>query len=265
MDRDLAIGVAAAIALHVGLGVWATTIERWVPPAPEPRVVAKAVYEEIKLPEPEPPPPPPPPPEPAPEPVPTEVTKPDPAPTPTVKPKRRPKPKAPPKDQPPPANEPAPLVLSKTYGATANGGGVAVQTGDEDRFGDPAVEATERNRRRRENDGDAGTPTAAAAATVAAKKVVIVHARPRRRGGCEVEWPKNAPSGRRVVEVTLLLSIGSTGKVTPSRILRSAGEPFDSAARAALSRCAFEPGTRDGVPMADKVPFVVEFKPGSDA
>ena len=33
------------------------------------------------------------------------------------------------------------------------------------------------------------------------------------------------------------------------------------AAMQALRSCAFEPGKRDGQPIVDKVPFVVEFKP----
>ncbi|MEY3015537.1 MAG: hypothetical protein RIT45_4272 [Pseudomonadota bacterium] len=269
MDRDLLIGLVAALVVHAGFGYWAATLERPAPPVEEERLVAVAVVEDVRLPPP--PPPPPPPPEPKPEPKPPEPT-PEPkaeAPKPQPKPKGQPKRKnkaKPKSDKPPPdPSEPAPLVLSKTYGAGADGGGVAVQTGDEDMFGDPTVEANERNTRRRGDDDSRAKPATEGPAgnPVPEKKVTIVHARPK--GRCKVDWPEGAPSSRRIVEVTLLLSIGVTGKVTPKRVLRSAGEPFDSAARRALARCAFEAGTRDGKPFVDKVPFVVEFKPGSDA
>ena len=62
-----------------------------------------------------------------------------------------------------------------------------------------------------------------------------------------------------------MLTIGTDGSVKPGRLLRAAGEPFDSAARNALRGCPFDAGTKDGKPFVDKVPFVVEFKPGSDA
>ncbi len=94
-------------------------------------------------------------------------------------------------------------------------------------------------------------------------KIVIVHAVPRSR--CKVSWPEGAPALRRIVEVTLQLTIDRKGKVKRARVLRSAGEPFDSAARTALLGCAFKPGRRNGRPFVDKVPFVVEFKPGADA
>lgn len=59
----------------------------------------------------------------------------------------------------------------------------------------------------------------------------------------------------------LLLTVDRGGAVRKVRVLRGAGDAFDSAAQAALRTCRFEPGLRDGRPFVDRVPFVVEFKP----
>ncbi len=267
----MVVGLALAVALHVGLGWWGASldIQREPPKLPD-RMVAKAVYQDVELPKP-PPPPPPPPPEPKPEPKPEPVVKKE-APKPKPKPKKRGQPKRKKKKRKkqdnkpkPKPNEPAPLVLSKTYGSSGDGG-VTVQQGDEDMFGDPAVEANERNTRPRDDDGDDKQPAAPGPTGDGGKKerkVVIVHARPKSR--CKVDWPEGAAASRRIVEVTLLLSIDKRGRVSPKKILRSAGEPFDSAAKKALRACAFKPGTRDGKAFTDRVPFVVEFRPGSGA
>ena len=63
----------------------------------------------------------------------------------------------------------------------------------------------------------------------------------------------------------LLLTINPRGKVAKARVLRSLGPVFDDVAVKALQACAFVPGTRDGKPFTDRVPFVVEFKPGLGA
>ena len=163
------------------------------------------------------------------------------------------------KPKKPPSDEPPPLVLSQTYDGSS-GGGVEVQTGDDDMFGDPSVEANERNTRPRvQEDDDDGEDEVD---EEPAKQVVVRHARPK--GRCSVTWPEGAPAGRRVVEVKMLLTVGKTGRVGKIRVLRSAGEPFDSAARAAMKKCRFSAGTRDGVAFVDRVPFVVEFRPNAD-
>ncbi len=261
MGRDFTIAFGAALALHALAAVWASSLPTAVAPEEQERRVARAIFEEVKL-----PPPPPPPPEeqkPEPEPEKPEAKAPPPTPAPRPVPRNRPKPK-PQDSEPPPKDEPAPLVLSQTYGATADGGGVRVQTGDEDSFGDPAVEAT-RGARRRDDSPRAGPAGEGTGGPTPApeRKVEIIHAVPRT--SCKADWPEGAPAARRVVEVTVLLSIDLEGKVASTRLLRAAGEPFDSAARKALQRCVFVPGTRDGKAFLDRIPFVVEFRPGSDA
>ncbi len=260
------VGFALALLLHLSIGWWGAGLDLTrAPPKLPDRVVARAVYEEIRLPPPPPPPPKPKPPEPKPEPV-VKQEAPKPAPKKLMgQPKRKKKPKKPDTKPKPKPNEPAPLVLSKTYGATGDGG-VVVQSGEDDMFGDPGVAANENNTRPRGDDdgGSAATPGPKGdGGTAKERQILIVHARPKSR--CTVAWPEGSPGSRRIVEVTLLLSVDTLGKVSTKRILKSAGEPFDSAAKAALRRCAFRPGTRDGKAFVDRVPFIVEFRPGSSA
>ncbi len=264
MHRDLQIGLVVAILLHGALHALAGAM-----PAPqaEERVemmLARTVNQKIELSKPPPPPPPPPEPKKV-EPEPKPEAKKAPKPKPKGKPKKRkPKKSKPKPDKAPAADEPAPLVLSKTYSGGSGDGGVFVQSGEDDILGDPEIEANERNTRPREQVEEKAPVTAEPESEGEDEpKIVIVHAVPKSR--CKVNWPEGAPALRRIVEVTLQLTIDRKGKVTRTRVLRSAGEPFDSAARKALKGCTFTPGRRNGRPFVDKVPFVVEFKPGADA
>ena len=256
MNRNLAIGLSAAVAMHAIALTWSVGLARPVQPlAPPPEIQVRTVREQIEL-------PPPPPPEPklAPEPPPPKPTD---AVAPVDRPASpRPRSAQPKSNRPPPPtdakDEPPPLVLSQTYGSGGDPG-VAVNRGDEDSLGDPDIDPTEANVRRRLPPPPVQAPVAGQGDGPAAREVRIVHAVPK--GRCKVEWPEGAEPGNRVVEVRLALSVSSDGKVLSARILRGAGEPFDSAAIAALEACAFLPATRDGMATADKVPFVVEFKP----
>lgn len=266
VDARLLTGLGLALLLHAAAALWASGLTMRPPMTLEPVKTVRTVRQDVKLPKP--PPPPPPKEEPKPEEPKLEPQAPKPqaeAPKPQA-PKRSPQPKSnepPPADAPPPSSEPAPLVLSKTYGGSGDSG-VAVQTGDHDTLGDPAVDATEENtRRRREEPKPAGTGGngTAPADEDDGGKVEIVHAVPK--GSCRVEWPEGAEVGHRTVEVRLSLEIGLDGRVKKARILRGAGEPFDDAAIEAVQGCAFQPGTRDGKPFVDRVPFLVVFKPSA--
>ena len=258
MNRDLVIGTVFALLLHSGVMWWGAGQVRPKPATIVREETVRTVREQIELPK---PPPPPPKPEPEPEPQPAkDDTAPAPQRAPVIK-SRAPQPASERKaENQPNNNEPQPLVLSQTYGEGSDSG-VAVQSGKEDVLGDPGVEATERNTRRRSDDTPKAAQSADSAAREAEIKVEIVHAAPRTR--CTVDWPAGAEIGNRVVEVTLSLQIGLDGTVTQARILRSAGQPFDQVAIAAMKACAFKPGTRDGKVFADRVPFIVEFKPSA--
>ena len=256
MNRELAIGTAISLLLHTLIGLWGMTLvpqHRTLPP--EARKLVKTVREQVMLPrKPDPPKPEPPKPEPKPEPT---SKLPDAA----AEPKLANKPKADtPKPQPQKPSEPAPLVLSKTYGAS-DGSGVAVNAGKEDTLGDPNVDPNADNTRQR------FVPKVDAPAVVAeageddesARKVEIVHAVSKSQ--CKVEWPEGAETSGRVLEVTLLLRIGLDGGIEKVSVLRGHGEPFDEAAMTWLRQCKFNPGTRDGKPFRDQIKYTVEFKP----
>ena len=252
----LVIGLAAAAVIHGLLALFIASI----PPRPVVEPKAKkvdryakleAIREKVELPKPEPPKPPEPPP-PKPEPEVAEAPKPKPKSKPKAKRKRRkgqPKKKRPaaaPKPKPAPevAPEPAPLVLSN-LGLT---GGVAVQAGDEDVFGDPSIAATPENTR--------PPPQVEEAPAAPPKRVAprIV----RRASGV---YPNDAPHLGRVVEVTLRLQVDEEGKVAKIHIVKGAGAAFDREARKTARRLRFKPGTLDDVPTAMWVPWVVVFEP----
>ena len=251
----LVIGLATAALIHGLLAIFIASIPPRPVVVPEAKKVDKyakleAIREKVELPKPEPPKPPEPPPEAKPEP---EVAKaPKPKPKPKAKRKRRkgqPKRKRPaaaPKPKPAPevAPEPAPLVLSN-LGLT---GGVAVQAGDEDIFGDPSIAATAENTRPppEVDEEPAGPPKRVAPRVV------------RRATGT---YPNDAPHLGRVVEVTLRLQIDESGKVAKIHVVKSAGAVFDREARKTARRLRFKPGTLDDVPTAMWVPWVVVFEP----
>ncbi len=260
MNRDLAIGTAISLLLHGALAYWASTLQ--TPhqlPLPEPKKLVRTVHQDIVLPKKEVPKLEPPkiePPKPA-------VQAPSETPEPVAKPSAKPKSETPKAQEPAPKpSEPAPLVLSKTYGAS-DGSGVAVNAGKDDTLGDPNVDPSERNTRQRfapkaEAPADNGNDNGESSAK-GERAVEIVHA--VKQHDFKVEWPDGEEPTARAVEVTLLLDIGLDGKVDKVRLLRGAGEPFDSQAIAALKQQQFKPGTRDGKPFRDHVSFVVEFKP----
>lgn len=269
MDRNLTIGICASLLLHAVVAVWVSDMQtrpRLIEPPPKRAV--RTVREQIALPKPKPKPPEEKPPEPklaeaAPTPAPQPQAKPQAA------PKRTPQPKSdqpPPKTPPPPSNEPQPLVLSKTYGGGGDEG-VAVQSGKEDVLGDPGVEANEDNVRRRpppevtSDQGGQGSDSQGDAPAKEPRKIEIVQARPRESCDKYIQWPEGAESGGRVIEVTLQLEIGEDGEIRKVKILRGAGEPFDSEAMRDIRRCPFSGGSRDGKAVSSKIAFVVAFKP----
>lgn len=279
-SRHMAIGLVVALLLHGTLAVWSLGLHEPVLTTP-PRPATRAVNMDVVLPKPAPRPTPPAPPV---VPAPPAVAKAEPpVKTPPrreqarkSKPKRARKAKRTAKaaGQPKRAAKPAaapstppPLVLSQTY---EGAGGVAVQKGDADILGNPAIEVTDANRNAPptpvagdatgDDEGDDGGDGDDDDDGAMPK---IRRARPKQV--CAVSWPADAPRERRIVEVRLLLTVSASGQVRRASVLKSVGQPFDKAAVKALQRCAFEPGTRDGRPFVDRVPFIVEFRPTDDA
>jgi TonB family protein len=246
----LVIGLTIASLIHGLLAVFILSIPPRPVVIPEAKKVDRyakleAIREKVELPKPKPPEPPP---EKKPEPEVAEVPK--------AKPKakrkrrkgqpKRKRPAAAPKPDPTPevVAEPAPLVLSN-LGLT---GGVAVQAGDEDVFGDPSVAATQENTR---------PPPEVDDAPVAPPKRVAPRVVRRAIGS----YPDDAPHLGRVVEVTLRLEIDEEGKVAKIHVVKGAGAAFDREARKTARRLRFKPGTLDDVPTPMWVPWIVVFEP----
>ncbi|MFO0744706.1 MAG: TonB family protein [Myxococcota bacterium] len=207
----------------------------WVKPKPPPEVA------KVEPPKPEPPKE-----EPKPEP-PKEEPKPPAAQPPRVKPKNPP-PATPPKPQ-----EPVPLALD---GLTNLGSGVVVQGGETTTLGNPEVVATKENTQPQEQvvGEPGGVPGG-----VPDRKVVRVppKVKVRPRG----EWPADAPPRAGAVLVKLSLLVGTDGKVEQVKLIKGAGAAFDREAKAVGLRAEFSPATEDGKPVAQWVPWVVEFTP----
>lgn len=272
MDRNLTIGIIASLLIHAVAAFWAGTMEsRARVLEPPTQKAVRTVREQIQLPKPKLPEikPPEPKPEAKPDPTPkaaeTQVAKPQ------LAPKRLPQPKSDqpaPKTPPPPSNEPAPLVLSKTYGSGGDDG-VAVQSGKEDVLGDPGVQANEENVRRRANPevtsdaGGQGNDSQGDLPGKEPRRIEVLQPKPKESCDKFISWPDGAESGGRVIEVTLQLEIGEDGSTRKVKILRGAGEPFDSEAVRDIKRCPFSAGSRDGKAVTSKIAFVVVFKPRS--
>lgn len=272
--RELGLGLIFALLVHGGGWWWLGTLEATPTPVEPPRQVARTVDFEVKLPTP--------PPKPAPTPTepvappPRQLAQQTPAPPPKAAAKASKAPRKASKARggkrtaarpavrpsaPPPA--PAPLMLSQVY---EGAGAVQVMEGEQDVLGNPAIAIGAPSTPRvpdptRVDVDDVGQLGGAGDEAEEERQVRIVHAAPRER--CRVQWPEGALTGNRVVEVKLQLTVDGTGRVSRARVIRGSGEPFDSAAVAALKGCAFVPGQRDGRPFVDRVPFTVAFKPGS--
>ncbi len=59
--------------------------------------------------------------------------------------------------------------------------------------------------------------------------------------------------------VALVLTLDDSGQVTDVAVATSAGDDFDQAAIAAAKELRFTPAERNGVPVASKIPFRIEF------
>lgn len=212
----------------------------WV--KPKPIEVAKVEVVEVKEPEVAPP-------EPKPEVKPPEVKEPPP------KAERRPpKPK---NDKPPPAARiDAPVALALT-GLTNAPGGMAIQKGEYDSFGDAAVKATEETTAPRAVEEPTGVPGGTGNVGRPEPKRVSARVKVRPKG----EWPADAPPRAGAVLVRLSLLVGTDGRVKDVKVVRKAGPAFDREARVVGLKAVFEPATVDGVAVESWVPWDVEFTP----
>ena len=261
-----AIAVAGALVVHAVLLIFVLLAP---PPEPHPPLPAadkdkyaalRAIREQVELPEPpkeEPPPEPPKEEEPPPEP-PKEEPPPEP---PKEKPKKLPRrgqPKKQKREAPEPEikAEPAPLVLENA-GLT---GGVNVQKGDQDIFGDPTVAANARNTRLSDvgEESDAASVTKGPPPPPKPKPKIITPKVKRRVKGI---YPADAPRLGRVIIVRLRVVVARDGTVKSVRVVKGAGASFDREAERVGKMLLFSPATLEGQPVEFTISWEVAFEP----
>jgi TonB family protein len=82
---------------------------------------------------------------------------------------------------------------------------------------------------------------------------------PRLTENAEPEYPRDPKARGEGANVTLLLEIDETGRVTRAVVATSGGAAFDDAAIEASTRLRFAPATRGGRPIRSKIPFQFTF------
>ncbi len=104
---------------------------------------------------------------------------------------------------------------------------------------------------RNEQPTDAGVPPAAPQLTKAPQVLHFV----------EAAYPPEALARGETAQVTFLIDIDETGKVTQAEVTRSAGPGFDAAAREAVLGLVFSPAEVDGKPAPVRLEYVYHFVP----
>ncbi len=150
----------------------------------------------------------------------------------------------------------APVALALT-GLTNAPGGMAIQKGEFDSFGDSAVVATKDTTAPRDVGRPDGVEGGKGDVAKPAPKRVAARVKSRPKG----EWPSDAPPRAGAVLVRLSLLVGVDGKVKDVKVVRKAGAAFDREARLVGLKALFEPATLDGQPVESWVPWDVEFTP----
>jgi protein TonB len=238
------LALAAAIALH-GSIVW-VGLRAGTGDATDDGPVAIEVRQA-----PEPPPEPePPPPEPEPEPPPV----------PTPPPPRAVEP--PPAPEPPPdPKKPPPRLTGLSFDSTsATGGGPAFSTGN----------TTEGKTDRVANDPKAAqaaptpppaapsSPNQAATRIPSAGKSYVL---PKRLAPAKLPYPETLKAQGIEADVTVMVSLDATGKVTKVKIAKASPYPeFNQIAEQAALAERFEPATRDGVAIPYTLSFTYRFR-----
>lgn len=150
----------------------------------------------------------------------------------------------------------APVALALT-GLTNAPGGMAIQKGEFDSFGDSAVVATKDTTAPRDVGRTDGVEGGTGDVAKPAPKRVAARVKSRPKG----EWPSDAPPRAGAVLVRLSLLVGVDGKVKDVKVVRKAGAAFDREARLVGFKALFEPATLDGQAVESWVPWDVEFTP----
>lgn len=79
----------------------------------------------------------------------------------------------------------------------------------------------------------------------------------------EPEYPLDAQQNRVEGKVTLYVVVGTDGRIQGNiRVLRTLGRDLDEKAIECVRKWRFQPGTRDGIPMAMTATIEIAFPPG---
>jgi TonB family protein len=211
-----------------------------------PERIAQTV--EVRMKDPEPPPPPPPETPPAPEQV---------ALPPPVERPRPPPPKAKAPDKTPPA--PPPRVVGLSLESTVEGGGGPGFAVGNTRVGTTAQQATAAQEVAPLAADERVAKTNAVATRIPGAGVV--YALPKRKAERKPRYPEVLKSQGIEADVTVMLSLDATGKVSRVKIVTPSPYPeFNEAARAAALAEQFEPATRDGVAIPYALSFTYRFR-----
>ncbi|MES1171853.1 MAG: energy transducer TonB [Bacteroidota bacterium] len=189
---------------------------------------------------------------------------PEPEPEPRKKPAAPPPPKA--KAPPPPVEAPKPVrVIGLSMESTTEGGsGPSFAVGNT-RLGETAEKAVApKDVTALPTGPDVPGPTGPAKTNRAAGRIPVagvVYTQPKRKRSQQLVYPPTLKSQGIEGDVTVLLTLDETGKVTAVKILKETPYPeFTAAARATALLEEFEPATRDGVPMSYTFSFIYRFR-----
>jgi TonB family protein len=107
-------------------------------------------------------------------------------------------------------------------------------------------------------------PSPAPAANKAATRIPVAGAKyvlPRRKRPATLAYPEQLKSQGIEADVTVMVSIDATGKVTAVKIARGSSYPeFDAAARRAAMTEEFEPAMKDGAAIPYTLTFTYRFR-----
>jgi protein TonB len=194
-------------------------------------------------------------------PEPPQVEKPEkPAPPPKVA--KAPPPKAPPVPEPEPSKTPPPRIVGLSMESTAEGGtGPAFAVGNTraGKTADRAVAPTEVPAQA--PGGDPAPGENKVASRLPSAGVTYVKPVRKRMANLASLYPPTLKIQGVEADVKVSLNIDVTGKVTAVKILTPSTYPeFNDAAKIAGMSEAYEPATRDGVPMPYSLPFTYRFR-----
>lgn len=205
----------------------------------------------------------PPEPSPEPEPEPTAVTRPSLAPA-AAPPE--PVPEIAPPEEPPAAT---PLrVVGLSLEATVEGGGGPAFAVGQTRLGETAARAAEATRAAPATTAPATTKTTNPAATTTANRAAsriptakVEYQMPKRKQPRLPTYPPTLKTQGIEADVTVMVSLDATGKVTEVKLIAPSPYPdFNEAARTTALAEEFEPALRDGVPVPYTLSYTYRFR-----